>query len=344
MGRVLSTRLHLLIPGLLGPITKLDSIESELSVPLLEKLLARGRKEPCQGQDYLTTLFSLFDYPISKDADLPVGAVNVQADGKVDEACWMRADPVHLRPDRDRLLLFHHDQLEIAPEEVEELSILFNAHFKEEPFRLVTPEPEHWYLQLDQCPDLRTHDLNQVVGHHIEPFMPRGGDARRWRQWLNEMQMLLFQSPVNQRREAAGLLTINGIWMSGVGRLPKLGQSLFARVFGDERTVHGLARLSGIDFEPAPDEGESLWGQEGDSLMVMSDLIPTILHADPFHWCEVIQGVDQRMTPVVSELQRNKQAELLIYPCNGRVYRLTTNSLRRFWRRPKKLTEYFVEA
>lgn len=343
MRRVPANRLHLFIPGLLGPLKPLESAKSDLSVPMLEKLLSRGQTERCPGHDYLTTLFSLFGYPPSAEADLPIGAVNIHADAEASEGCWMRADPVHLRPDRDRLLLFHHERLDITPEEADELSKRFNAHFNEEPFRLLAPEPEHWYLQLDHCPDLKTHHLDQVVGHHIEPFMPKGEDARRWRQWLNEMQMLLFQSPVNQRRESSGRLTINGIWLSGVGRLPTMGQCPFAKVMGDERSARGLARLAHIEIEPVPGEGETLWNPSGDNLMVLTDLVQPVLDADPIAWREAIQRVEQMAVSAIAELQRNKQAELLIYPCNGQAYHVTHQSLRRFWRRSKKLTEHFEE-
>jgi hypothetical protein len=139
-------------------------------------------------------------------------------------------------------------------------------------------------------------------------------------------------------------LTINGIWLSGVGRLPKMGQSPFARTYGDEQTARGLARLSGVDREPAPVEAVTQWEPGRDNLMVLTDLVSPILNADPFHWCETIQGMDRDMAPIVSELQRNKQAELLLYPCNGQVYRLTSNSLLRFWRRPKNLTDHLVET
>ncbi len=332
------TRLHLLIPGLLGPLRDIESWGATLSAPVIEKLLSRGDRKTCPGSDYLSTLFSLFDYPLSAARDLPVGAVNYQATGEcASDACWMRADPVHLRPDRDRLLLFNHEQLEIKAAEAEEIARLFNEYFIEEQFQLLTPGPENWYLKLDHCPALKTCDLNQVVGHHIEPFMPEGRDARRWRQLLNEMQMLLFQSPVNQQREAEGRLTINGIWLSGAGKLPLVKQSRFTRVYSDDPTAQGLARLAKVEVEPLHTE-ELSWAAGEENLLVLTDLVSAVLHADPYRWCAELDSLEQRVSLLVDKLQRIKQSQLVLYPCDGDCYLVGARSLRRFWRRIRKLS------
>ena len=43
-------------------------------------------------------------------------------------------------------------------------------------------------------------------------------DARPWRRWLTEMQMLLHEHPVNAAREARGRAPVTGVWFSGGGR------------------------------------------------------------------------------------------------------------------------------
>ncbi len=288
------------------------------------------------GNDYLTTLFSLFGYPLSGERDLPEGAVNYQATGEsAANACWMRADPVHLLPDRDRLLLFNHEQLDITAFEAATIAAEFNEHFAAERMQLLTVAPESWYLRLEDCPDLQTHGLNQVVGHHIEPFMPEGQDARRWRQLLNEMQMLLFQSPVNQQREAEGRLTVNGIWMSGVGRLPEVKQSRFEKVYSEDPTAKGLAGLAGVEVEPVADDG-SPWAECEETLMVLTDLVSPLLNADPSCWSEVLSNLEQKIGLLAEDLQRIKKSQLVLYPCNGDCYEVTAGSLRQFWRRTKK--------
>ena len=50
------------------------------------------------------------------------------------------ADPVHLRPDRDRLILFDSRNLGITHEEAGALVGLFNGHFAADGMRLQAPD------------------------------------------------------------------------------------------------------------------------------------------------------------------------------------------------------------
>jgi hypothetical protein len=43
--------------------------------------------------------------------------------------------------------------------------------------------------------------------------------ARQWRKWQNEIQMIWFNHPVNEARQAEGMLSINSVWISGIGKL-----------------------------------------------------------------------------------------------------------------------------
>ncbi|MDJ0808242.1 MAG: hypothetical protein QNJ78_15600 [Gammaproteobacteria bacterium] len=336
--RVSVSRLHLLIPGLLGPLPNLQASGVVPSVPLLEKLLRRADRSASPGEDFLTTLFSLFGITRSEQADLPEAAVNYFAhSGEAQDGCWVRADPVHLRPDRDRLLLFNSEPLDITEAEAQQIAGRFNEHFAADDLTLLTTDPEHWYLRLEQCPELKTHTLNQVVGHHIEPFMPKGKDAGQWRRLMNEMQMLLFQTPVNQLREAEGRLSINGIWLSGIGRLPEVNQCRFASVHSDDPTAVGLARLSRVPAQPV-DAAALAWSAGDEILMVLTDLLSPVLNVDPYRWSENVQLLENRIGSLIEQLRREKKREWVLYPCNGEKYAITAGALRRFWRRNKSIT------
>ena len=332
------TKMRLLLPGLFGPMPNFSSCGVELSLPKLERVLARADRRTAPGQDYLTTLYGLFEYPVSELVDLPEGAVNFAADGGVPGArCYMRADPVHLRPDRDRLLLFDSEQLAISSTEAETIAEAFNRHFAQAGIQLLTPCPDRWYLRLEQCPELRTRSLSDVVGHHIETFMPSGADARLWRRLLNEMQMLLFQSPVNQRREDVGRLTINGIWISGVGKLPVISPGKYSVVFTEEPAALGLAQLADLRIAPL---AEFVWSAGEKSLAVLTDLVGPVWHADPYAWAEALRKLEPRLTGLIDSMPDHKQGCLELYPCNGESFTLTRSTQRRFWRRTRKVTAY----
>ncbi len=99
----------LVIPGLLGPKSSAsDGGTSESPpTPTLEMLLARAdRQQVERPSDFETMIFELFDIDVDAEQDLPVAPVTRALDlGVIDKGWWLRADPVHLRADRDRLIL-----------------------------------------------------------------------------------------------------------------------------------------------------------------------------------------------------------------------------------------------
>jgi hypothetical protein len=341
--KTLNSRVKLLLPGLFGPMPDIFSSGVAVSVPTLERVLARADRGPVAGRDYLSTLYALFGHAESAEADLPEGAVRYLAEGgAVDQSCFMRADPVHLHPDRDRLLLFDSGHLAIRQEEAERIAAEFNRHFSEDGMQLLTPHPERWYLRLAQCPALRTASLSQVVGHHVESFLPTGQDARIWRQRLNEAQMLLFQSPVNRQREEAGSLTINAVWLSGSGKLPRLSAGASFEVMANELNALGLAQIAGLTITPMPGADADIWSADGTCLMVWMDLLAPVLHGDPFAWVEAMHAMEIRLQGLVEALRSRGQGCLELLPCNGEVFAVTPWMLRRFWRRSKKMPDYLV--
>ncbi|MCZ7655242.1 MAG: hypothetical protein M5R42_14705 [Rhodocyclaceae bacterium] len=54
-----------------------------------------------------------------------------------------------------------------------------------------------------------------MTGRTIEPFLPQGDDAREWRRFINEAQVLLHNHPINMAREAEGRPTVNSLWPWG---------------------------------------------------------------------------------------------------------------------------------
>jgi hypothetical protein len=106
---------HLICPGLLGPIEY--GAGALPPTPALDRLLSRARGEQTEAWDPLETLAVAFGLAPRPEADLPSAPLCLLALGQTPGpgTCWFHADPVHLRPDRDRLLLFAGPALQIAP-------------------------------------------------------------------------------------------------------------------------------------------------------------------------------------------------------------------------------------
>lgn len=357
----MSRRLDLLVPGLFGPVP-VQPVEVP-PTPVLSRLLGRADRQPgAVAADPCRTLFHLFGYAPAADWDCPSGPYCRLADdpGAPPAAYVLHADPVHLRPARDRLVLFAGP--DVAPDraEADALVALFNQHLGPDGLRLEAPTPERWYLLTEQPPDLVTQPLANVLGRPIAGQLPQGPEARRWARYLNEIQMLFHHSAVNQRREAAGIPTLNGLWLWGGGRcLPVPAAPVpYARVFSPDPLALGLARTQGIPTAPLPEDLGALLAAGGAAasptsipvatgadLIHWSGLWEAVLAADGTAWVASLSALEQWLTEPAGRVSAPGEAAPLLrlnvnlYSANGEHFRYRPHHRYRLWRKPLDLVQ-----
>jgi hypothetical protein len=331
----------LLIPGL-GWNTGLLRLGVSPSRPRhLEGLLSRARPRAIPVKDLSEILFQGFGVESSPNRDLPCGAVVSFALGRNpgDGVCAL-ATPVHLLTDRDRLLLLRHEPRSLPDTQVRSLAEQFNTHFATTGMHVEVLSNTQWVLMIDDLSNVTTSMLECVAGRHIDPYLPRGPDALSWHQFLNEIQMLFFQSEVNQQRSVAGLLPVNGLWVSGVGCLPEV-QTSYRKVFAESTLASGLAKLAGIPCEPSfcfnADEPLS----EGAYLVVMSELMEAEIDVHEDAWISGLERIEQRLRKLTRTLDQPDD-RISLHTCDGRCFEVRTQIrlLDRF-RRRKTLDQLF---
>lgn len=155
------------------------------------------------------------------------------------------AYPVHLHARREQLILMTGDEFDVTEPEAESLIVALQAYYPE--WRFERTRDGMWFIIVDETPDLATTPLERVLGENINEYLPRGADAMRWLSVMNEMQMILFDAPVNEQREAAGRPVLNSLWLWGGGRLPTLGAPRWRRIVTDDPVTFGAARQAGIE-------------------------------------------------------------------------------------------------
>jgi hypothetical protein len=337
--------LHLVIPGFPGLSTGTAAAPLSRRLPVLETILARADTEPYAGNDRLATLFHLFGHPDVPDGDLPSAALCRLADsGAADGDYWLHADPVQLRPDMDRLLLFDARALAIDPQEAAALARQIEAHFADLGWRLETPAPDRWYLGLQETPAISTTPLETVTGRSVAPFLPKGPDAVRWRALINELQMLLFHAPENQQRRARGHPEIGGLWLWGGGRLPPVGPPRWQRVFAEQPLMRGFGRLSGTITIPWPRKSELGAEVRGDCLGLLDDLATPLQDQDMIAWEQALADLEPHFAALLEGLRQHTMETLWLYPCDGRRLRITPRGLWRVWRRLRPLRPPLSQA
>ncbi|AKH22084.1 hypothetical protein AAY24_06025 [Sedimenticola thiotaurini] len=333
--------LHLLIPGLLGPMPTLDQLQPQPGFKLLERLFARSDRQTHPGDDLESVLFGLFGISSENGGNLPTAAYRRIGDGgTADSRYWLQLTPVYLRPDQDRLLLFDVEDLNLTLAESKGLAKLFNDHFIDEGWQVEVPHPHRWYLSLAEEPDLKTYELTDVFGRNMDLFLPEGEEGIRWHGVLNEIQMLFYTSELNAQREQSGKGPVNGLWLSGGGKSHSQLQTGMSALYGDSALLRGLASTAGTPVETLPDRLDGLCDASGGEILVCYELLRRpVLCADPFAWSEQLIQLQNWIEPLLDGLRQKRLNSLFLYPCNGQQYRIDRHSLRRFWKRPSPLSQ-----
>lgn len=323
---------ELLIPGLLGPLPLPP--DPRIETPVLDLLLTRGERMRSSGIDLSSALLLRFGV----DATAPY-CLAAESAGWDRTGYWMHADPVHLRPDRDLLRLFDARHLGIDSAEAQVLVAELNEHFAADGLRFVAPSASRWYLRCARPPKLQTQPLTRAIGQHVDGLLPSGPDAARWASLMNEVQMLLFQSAVNRRREADGRPTVNGLWTwgGGVWQQP-CTEGLPNRVFATHPLALGLARSAGIPSE-SPSQAIHSRAQirPQHALVVLDPLLGAVLDQNEGEWVKAAERLDASLSPALSTLRAGHIDLLVIDSCAGDQWRIVRGHQLRFWRRPRTI-------
>ena len=337
-------RLELVVPGLLGPVTDADAVARlGLDLPILGRLLARARLRvdpDADGEGALLRPFGIAGPPWPTAAAARAGEVD---DADPGERWWLRADPVHLRVDTTHARLFGAHALDLSVDETAALVARLNEFFAADGLAFEAPAPDRWYLGFERAFDLDTHAPERVAGRNVDPFLPTGADARAWRSWLNEVQMLLHDAPLNAQRERRGALPVNSVWLWGGGIAPAAGTAP-AHVWSDEPVTRGLARRAGVAWQRRPDGPGEVAFEPGTSLLVESGLVGPLVHGDIEGWLERLARLDRIwLSSLLERLRHGRLDRLDIVPGDGRRFTVTRVDLRRFWRRPRPWTRWLKE-
>jgi hypothetical protein len=306
--------------------------------PALLKLLTRSQRKPePAGTDALR--YRLFGYALSETHDHPDAWLSYQTDtGAVAPGALLRADPVHLRADQSRLVLFDAEHLHIGPDEAQALADAFNRHYAADGLQLEFPVPTRGYLHLPRQPDIRTTPLLHAIGRDIDACLPAGHEARDWHRCMNEVQMLFHDQPVNRAREARGRPLINSLWLWGGGRPLTAMANDWQHVWCADPVMKGLARLNGIRYSSPPaDASAFLHEVVGDrQLMCIDTLRQAVAYGDVESWLARVEQLEHDwFDPLLQALRRGHLRELVLYPEDGHVYHVSRWDLWKVWRRFK---------
>ncbi len=205
-------QLTLVISGLL------DLSESSLAsidegAPALTRLLAAAGAPAVDRDGSIGVICTALG--IAKQRDWPVAPWLARGAGiAATAAYWLCAEPATFEVGRGDVSL-SGTVTDLEPVETTALLSSLNAHFAREGVRFDAPHAAHWLAGCVATQSLSTQPPESVIGKPLLGHLMEGTDGGRWRSWQNEIQMLLFEHPVNVAREAAGRAVVNSVWLLG---------------------------------------------------------------------------------------------------------------------------------
>jgi hypothetical protein len=319
---------ELLVPGLFAA-------PGGARLPSLELLLARGRCTSAGAEsveDWLREAFELGDEPLAAGALTLLGA-----GGEPGTRSWVRADPVHLRLMRDRLLLAPAAALGLTAVDARALCQALDAHFGSR-MSLQMIDAERWVAATETDFAIDTEPPLALAGRDVGIVLPTATSAL-----LNEAQMVLHAHPTNEARE----LPVNSVWFWGPGRLPAVPTKRWHSINADDALVLGLGRAAGARHKTLPATAAA-WleraPEEGRHLVVLDALRAPLALEQTGEYRETLARLERDwFAPLLDALRDGRIGMVSIHvpdAAESLAYETIRSDLRRFWRRPRSLEHY----
>jgi hypothetical protein len=333
--------LDLLIPDLLAP-PDAPAAMREVRLPHLERWLVRAERERGSARSALESLASAY----ALQAPVPVAAVSLAGEAQAPapaEGAWLRADPVHLRVDRDNVTLHDASVLAVEPAEAREIVASLAALFAPD-LEFHVAAPDRWYVRVAKEELPHTTPLDELIGRNVFGLLPRSDGRMRWANALTEAQMLLSTHEVNRAREATGRPPINSVWFWGEGTTPHDVTRPYAEVHAEHVFARGLGRLSGAKLHGLPAKLASLDvpATGASTLVVLPQLEQPLRRNDPEAWLAAARRLDDEwFSHLAQAIERFDRVRLVLPAANGsRIATLTPRSKLRWYRRAKPLAHH----
>jgi len=302
--------------------------------PLLERLIARA-DEFTAVIDWRADAFRVI--APQAEAVPAVGAAALFAGSGAVAGAWVfLATPVHYVAEMSNVRLAPDGILALRQSEAENLALDFNRVWHDAGARFIAGTSAELFCVFDRPLPATTHDPEEMLDRHIEKYLPNGADAPRLRHLMSEIELWLFDHPVNRARMAAALAPITGLWLWGGG--PVLAS--MPRVQGFGAGADPLFKLfarptagAGAEAGAGTDAGAGARSRAGAASAV---IVVAETPGTP-GWDQV---ESRWLTPALEQLKERRLARLDL-SAGDRCYRVSARWSRRFWRRTRPWWEAF---
>lgn len=282
---------------------EVDDRATSLEAHVLDLLGVKGETAPA-----LAGVYAALDF------DLPLAPTDL--------VC---VEPVHLRADATRVVLFDAATVGIDAAEADALMAHLNAGL--EPSRALFTRgaaPARWYLRVDSATHTGSCSPRSLRGRHVEDSLHALRGLGALNRLLTEAQMLLHDAPLNVARAARGRAPLNGVWLWGGGEAPHRPGADAPLLVGDDDLLRALARRFRLEHVTGHTSLAARLARGGDVLM--------LLDGPPGHMPDLAALLHEVFKPARTALRRGRVARVVVHARQARL-ELSPRAAWRLWRR-----------
>lgn len=219
--------MHLIIPYAASQALTSPEVWADLQLPQLQNLLGLLQRDQVL-QDADDTLPHLPHERLQAQAlgwahdaaCLPWAAWHRAQQGQpgTEPQAWMT--PCHWQIGMDQVVMADPAHLRLSDDESQQLLQAMQPFLQEDGLQVTWHSALMWHAQGALLANLPTASLDRVIGQNVKDWMPQHAAARPLQRLQSEMQMLLYNHPVNDARDGNSQYTVNAFWLHGAGTLP----------------------------------------------------------------------------------------------------------------------------
>ena len=220
--------MHLIIPYAASHVLNDPKVLTGLQLPHLQALLSL-----MQRQQVLPAPLSEHDLHMPHErlhasalgwngqaSALPWAAWHSAQNGQPSTAAQAWITPCHWQVGMDQVVMLDPASLFLTDDESRQLLQAMQPYLLEDGLQVTWHSALAWHAEGTLLAQLPTASLDRVVGQNVKPWLTDSPTARPMHRLQSEMQMLLYNHPVNDAREARRQHTVNSFWLHGAGALP----------------------------------------------------------------------------------------------------------------------------
>lgn len=324
-------QLTLALPGVFWQNQNdIDYVLQNLELPNFSQLVKRAKISELDF-GYSDLVYNQLGY--NNESSLAKQTANqLQDDAK--HISYLIAEPVHLRVDRDRILIAEPDILQLSIDEAQAIIQAINQHFQDE-LKVYYLSEHKWVVGFNQeLINNQYYPVLDIIGEDIDDYLPSGSNALYLSKIVTEIQMLLFNLQDKLANHNSNLPICNSVWLWDKQVKPTVNQYI-------QQTIHE----NGLSLTTNNATIQNLTAMLGDSwqtnLIILDSLYHPCCYSDSYAWVNNFQRLDHELCGLLIKLFKHRvlvQLNLLL-PQRDKTLclQLTSTDKYKFWQHNKFL-------